>query len=236
MTDRLDVGTPRGLARAHVHPGVRPPGPELPGTTLVLGHGAGGGVDAVDLAALAAALPLVGVTVVLLEQPWRVAGKRVAERPTGLDQAWVAVLADPEVRAATGLAGGARLVAGGRSAGARVACRTAGAVGAAAVVALAFPLHPPGRGGQPEYSRAGELLEAGVRTLVVQGERDAFGRPSDFSAVSADAGAHLTVVGVPHADHSFGVPRRVATESGLAPTYATDLVVTHVATFLAGLV
>lgn len=236
MTDRLEVDTPRGLARAHVHPGVRPQGPERPGTTLVLGHGAGGGVEAADLAALAAGLPLAGVTVVLVEQPWRVAGKRVAERPAWLDQAWVAVLADPELRAATGLAGGARLVTGGRSAGARVACRTAAAAGAAAVVALAFPLHPPGRGGRPEFSRAGELLATGVPTLVVQGERDAFGVGADFTDFTADVRTELSVVEVPQADHSFGVGRRVATESGLAPTYATDLVVAHVATFLAGLV
>jgi uncharacterized protein len=232
---RVDVDTPMGPARAHVHEGMQllGPDPEVR-TTLVLGHGAGGGVGAADLAAIAAELPPAGVTVVLVEQPWRVAGKHIAGRPAGLDQAWVSVLADPEVRAATGLTGGARLVTGGRSAGARVACRTAATVGAFAVVALAFPLHPPGRGGNDskgELSRAGELLAAGVPTLVVQGERDSFGQAAEFPA----GRPHLTVVGVPYADHSFTVPRRLAAAAGLAPTYAVDLVVAHVRTFLADL-
>ena len=159
--------------------------------TLVLGHGAGGGIQAPDLVSLARALPEAGVAVLRVESPWRVAGRRVATPPATLDAAWVAVLAE--------LALPGTVVVGGRSAGARVACRTAARVGAAGVVALAFPLHPPGR---PERSRVGELLGAGVPTLVVQGERDAFGGPDRFPP-----GTELAPI--PVADHSFRAPAAV---------------------------
>jgi predicted alpha/beta-hydrolase family hydrolase len=125
-------------------------------------------VDAPDLLALAQALPAGGTEVWLVEQPWRVAGRRVAPAPATLDEGWVQVLAD----APRDLP----LLVGGRSAGARVACRTALATGAAGVVALAFPLHPPGK---PEKSRASELTSAGVPVLVVQGASDPFGRPDE---------------------------------------------------------
>jgi uncharacterized protein len=173
-TSVRDVPTPQGPARVHVHD---PPGE--PAGTLVLGHGAGGGVAAPDLRAATTAGRAAGWRVVLVEQPWRVAGRRVAPAPPRLDDAWLAVLLDLARR---GLAGGppARLVVGGRSAGARVACRTAHAVGAGAVLCLAFPLHPPGR---PEKSRAGELAGAGVPVVVVQGESDAFGTPADIAAL-----------------------------------------------------
>nr|WP_244162251.1 alpha/beta family hydrolase [Micromonospora eburnea] len=144
--------------------------PAVPvGTVLVLGHGAGGDVDAPDLIAVRDAVVDAGVGVIRVTQPYRVAGRR-APAPAGhLDEAWTAVLAalrqrHPDV---------ARWVVGGRSSGARVACRTAGAVGAAGIVALAFPLHPPGR---PERSRADEL-RTGLPTLVVNGDRDPFGVP-----------------------------------------------------------
>ncbi|MEU1278465.1 alpha/beta family hydrolase [Streptomyces sp. NPDC005805] len=159
---------------------------------LALGHGAGGGIEARDLAALAAALPAHGVTVALVEQPWRVAGRKVAPAPKTLDTGWRGVwpgLAAP----------GLPVVAGGRSAGARVACRTAAPLGAAGVLALSFPLHPPGR---PEKSRADELLGAGLPTLVVQGAADPFGRPAEFPE-----GSHR-LVEVPAADHGFAVPKR----------------------------
>ena len=176
------VPTPVGDARWTVSPARRGR------ATLVLGHGAGGGIESRDLSALAGVLPGRGVTVVRVESPWRVAGRRVATAPPTLDTAWVAVLGELDVAGP--------LVVGGRSAGARVACRTARTVGAVGVVALAFPLHPPGR---PERSRAAELLGAGVPTLVVQGERDAFGGPDRFPA-----GTELAPV--PFADHSFRVP------------------------------
>ena len=178
-----EVPTPVGPARTHRYPAHR-----RPVATLVLGHGAGGGVGAPDLAAVATALPRVGVEVVLVEQPYRVAGKKVSSTTAVLDRGWVAVL---DQLARPGL-----LVVGGRSAGARVACRTALATGADAVLALAFPLHPPWR---PESTRAEELLGAGVPTLVVQGERDGFGGPAELPAGPA-------VVRVPWADHSFAVP------------------------------
>jgi len=161
--------------------------------TLVLGHGAAGGIEARDLAALAAALPTSGVSVVRVEQPWKVAGRKVAGPPAQLDRAWCAVL---DILAGDGVLDGP-LVVGGRSAGARVACRTALAVGAVGCLALAFPLHPPGR---PERSRLDDLLGAGVPTLVVQGERDPFGAPGEFPA-----GVDLRLV--PGADHGFTVPR-----------------------------
>jgi len=153
---------------------------------LVLGHGAGGGIEALDLVAARDAALAVGMRVALVEQPWRVRGRKVAEAPPRLDAAWVDVLA--ELRDVTQL-----LVVGGRSAGARVACRTAAQVGADAVLCLAFPLHPPGR---PERSRAAELAAVDVPLLVVQGDRDAFGVPD---------GAEL----VPGADHGFRVRKGV---------------------------
>ncbi|WP_323385230.1 alpha/beta hydrolase family protein [Streptomyces calidiresistens] len=194
------VDTPAGPARITWHPAGHPR------LTLALGHGAGGGIGSPDLVALAAALPARGVTVALVEQPWRVAGKRLAPAPRTLDTAWRAVwpaLVDPPEDAAGLTAAGSAppVVAGGRSAGARVACRTAGETGAVGVVALAFPLHPPGR---PERSRADELTAvtgAGLPLLVVQGERDPFGRPGEFPT-------GLEPVSVPAADHTFAVGAR----------------------------
>ncbi|MFI9647308.1 alpha/beta family hydrolase [Streptomyces sp. NPDC052040] len=187
MTDvTQSVETGAGTARVTWHRARRPE------RVLALGHGAGGGVEARDLQALARTLPAHGVTVALVEQPWRVAGRKVAPAPKTLDTGWRGVwpaLAEP----------GLPVIAGGRSAGARVACRTAGELGAAAVLALSFPLHPPGR---PEKSRAGELLEAGVPTLVVQGGRDPFGRPEEFPP------GPYGLVEVPGADHGFAVAKR----------------------------
>lgn len=129
-----------------------------------------------------------GFRVVLVEQPWRVAGGRIAPRPEVLDDAWVQVLSALRLRGP--------LVAGGRSAGARVACRTAGRVGAAAVLCLAFPLHPPGR---PEHSRVGELESVGVPVVVVQGDRDPFGTADELRSAAPDA----AVVTVPGGDHGL---------------------------------
>jgi predicted alpha/beta-hydrolase family hydrolase len=189
VPDQLLVPTPAGPARVLADLASRPR------RTLVLGHGAGGGVQARDLAGLAADLPAHRVSVLRVEQPWRVAGGRVAPAPSRLDLAWTAVLTELAATRPGWLVG--PLVVGGRSAGARVACRTARATGASAVLALAFPLHPPGR---PEVSRADELLGAGVPTLVVQGDRDSFG-----TAASLPSGTRS--VAVPYADHGFAVPR-----------------------------
>lgn len=162
--------------------------------TLVLGHGAGGGIESVDLVAVTAAAAGAGWRVHGVEQPWRVAGRRIAPAPPRLDEAWAAVLA--ALRDDGDLAG--PLVFGGRSAGARVACRTAGAQGAAGVLALAFPLHPPRR---PESSRAAELTAVAVPLVVVQGETDAFGGPEAVAAALTGR-PEASVYGVP-GDHAL---------------------------------
>jgi uncharacterized protein len=188
------VATPHGPARL-----IRDRS-RWPVATLLLGHGAGGGADSADLAALAGQLPRHGVSVVRVEQPWRVAGKRVAPRPQVLDECFVAAANKMRVRTP--------LVVGGRSAGARSAARTARELGAAGYLALAFPLHPPGR---PERSRLDELRAVTVPTLVVQGERDAFGGPDEFPE-------DVQLAVVPGADHSMRVGRRapVSQEDALA--------------------
>ncbi|MET7302429.1 alpha/beta family hydrolase [Embleya sp. NPDC005575] len=173
---------------------------------FVASHGAGGGIEARDLAALAVALPARGIHIALVEQPWRVAGRRLAPAPKTLDAGWLPVLAEIDRRNA---AERLPVFGSGRSAGARVACRTAGETEVAGVIALAFPLHPPGR---PERSRLAELLGAGVPTLVVQGERDTFGGPNEFPVDGP------TVLPVPFADHGFAVPKRagITQEAALA--------------------
>jgi uncharacterized protein len=164
----FDVDTPHGIARAHLRLRSETRG------ALILGHGAGGGVAAPDLLAVADAAESAGVSVVLVEQPYRVAGRRSPAPARQLDAAWTAVVDALKRGRLTGLP----VVVGGRSAGARVACRTAGITGAVGVLCLAFPLQPPRRAGAtPAPSRIGELDEVAVPTLVVQGERDAFGIP-----------------------------------------------------------
>jgi predicted alpha/beta-hydrolase family hydrolase len=137
---------------------------------VVLGHGAGGGVAAPDLRAATAAALDAGFAVALVEQPYRVAGRRSPAPAHHLDEAWTAVVAHLRAGALAGLP----LVTGGRSSGARVACRTAAATGAAGVLCLAFPVHPPGA---PQKTRLAELDAVGVPVLVVQGDRDPFGMP-----------------------------------------------------------
>lgn len=180
MSHAAQVPTPVGPARAVAE------GDEGAALTMVLGHGAGGGIDAPDLLAARDAALAQGLRVVRVEQPWRVQGRRVAEAPPRLDAAWTAVC-----RTLPG-----PLLLGGRSAGARVACRTAGELPAVGVLALAFPLHPPGR---PERSRLPELRLPQVPRLVVQGSRDAFGVPAP------EPGTQVHVVA--GADHSFRVRR-----------------------------
>jgi predicted alpha/beta-hydrolase family hydrolase len=160
------VPTPRGDARVRLDLPGRPVG------LLVLGHGAGGGITAPDLVAVAAAAVGAGWAVALVEQPYRVAGRRAPSPAPALDEAWLAVLA--HLRAT--VVGRRRIpvVTGGRSSGARVACRTATAVRAAGVLALAFPTAPPGR---PDKDRLAELAAPAVPVLVIQGDRDPFGVP-----------------------------------------------------------
>jgi predicted alpha/beta-hydrolase family hydrolase len=180
----LLVETPYGEGRLVTDRARRPI------ATLLLGHGAGAGIDTADLEALATTLPRNDVTVVRFEQPWRRAGRPVAGPPATLDAGLVA--GADRLRTRT------PLVVGGRSAGARSAARTARRLGAVGCLALAFPLHPPGK---PEKSRLPELRGVRVPTLVVQGDRDPMGRPESFPA-------DLEVVVVPGADHSFAVGRR----------------------------
>ena len=202
-----EIHTPVGMARAHLWRPTRPCG------AVVLGHGAGGSSWSPDLTALTA-LTADGWLVVLVEQPWRVAGRRVATPAAQLDVAWLAVIA-----ALT--SGRGRLprpwVVGGRSAGARVACRTASAARADAVLALSFPLAPPGK---PERSRAAEALlvtRAGIPMAVIQGEKDPFGSPEDVRSALGPAAEVMQASG----NHSF--------------TRAPTDVLAHARTFLAGL-
>ena len=164
----LAIDTPRGPAAAHLHEATEPAG------ALVLGHGAGGGVAAPDLVAATGVALSLGLSVALVEQPYRVAGRSSPAPAQHLDEAWIAVL--EHLRA--GPLRDVPIVTGGRSSGARVACRTAAQTGAAGVLCLAFPLQPPRRkSGTQAPTRQPELDGVAVPVLVVQGEGDPFGMP-----------------------------------------------------------
>jgi hypothetical protein len=165
----LEFDTPHGHARVQLHP------VDQARAALVLGHGAGGGVEAKDLVAATEAAHDQDVTVALVEQPYRVAGRRSQAPAKQLDAAWISVLSQLRDDSL----GGLPVICGGRSAGARVACRTWAEVGAAAVLCLAFPVHPPGKADDPSKSRLFELDAVEVPVLVVQGESDPFGMPPD---------------------------------------------------------
>jgi len=176
----VEIRTGYGLALAELDE------PANPAFLLVLTHGAGGEADTPDLLAVSAAAARLDGAVARVTQPYRVRGARAPGSAALQDAAWLEIIAALRARFP-----GIPLVQGGRSNGARVACRTARAAGALAVVALAFPLHPPGR---PERSRAAELREAGVRVLVVNGDRDPFGVPG-----AADASDMVVLPGETHA-------------------------------------
>ena len=181
----LEIGTGFGTAKAHVRSA------DEPRAALVLGHGAGGGVTAPDLVAVAGVAHSAGLSVALVEQPYRVAGRRAPAPAHQLDAAWTAVIEHLHAGELRGLP----LLAGGRSSGARVACRTADPTGAIAVLCLAFPLQtPPRSGAAPTPSRLPELDAVTVPMLIVQGSRDQFGMPP--------ATASRTVVQV-SSDHSL---------------------------------
>lgn len=184
MSDERRIDTPHGEGRLVTDRSRHPI------ATLLVSHGAGVGIDTADLEALARNLPRNGITVVRFEQPWRVAGRKVATAPKTLDEGLVAAANQLRVRTP--------LVLGGRSAGARSAARCARRLAASGCLALAFPLHPPGH---PEKSRLAELREARVPTLVIQGERDPMGRPDEFPS-------DVDLAVVPSGDHSFHVPKR----------------------------
>jgi uncharacterized protein len=177
----IDIETPHGYARAHVDVADDTKG------AVALGHGAGGGVAARDLVAVRDVALSIGCSVALVEQPYRVAGRRSPAPARQLDAAWTAVVE----RLRTSVLSGVPLVVGGRSAGARVACRTVASTSAVGVLCLAFPLHPPGR---PANTRQPELDAVAVPVLVVQGASDPFGMPA--------AGEERSVVTVP-GNHSL---------------------------------
>lgn len=226
----IEVDTPQGPGRVLVSEATHPV------AVLALGHGAGGGVDASDLLTLAARLPAAGVSVLRLEQPWRTAGRKVAVAPPRLDQAWLSML--QQIRPEFGL--DQPWLLGGRSAGARVACRTAEPLRAVGVVCLAFPLHPPGR---PGSSRVGELLAAGAPRMVLQGSRDPFGGAAEVeSAVRAAAAkgggalAPVTVIELAGADHSLRVrPTARVLAPTLSPSELSERLVEAIVAFVEGL-
>jgi predicted alpha/beta-hydrolase family hydrolase len=195
----LVILTPAGDARAHLSLPLAAP----PRAALLLGHGAGGGVAAPDLQAARRAAIDAGLAVALIEQPYRVAGRRSAPVAATLDAAWTAVADRLRGHELSGCA----LVTGGRSSGARVACRTASATGSAGVLCLAFPLQPPARAGSDRVapSRQSELDDAGVPVLVVQGHSDRFGMPN------ADLARHREVVQV-EGDHGLKRQHGLITE------------------------
>lgn len=216
MTTAWEVKSQSGVGRTHYFP--VPHG--RPRATLVLGHGVGRGVDSPDLVNLAEVLPGEGIEVVLVEQPWRLLGRRIGGPPATLDAAWAAAVEDMRSRGI----GVRRLVAGGRSTGARVACRTVEQVRPDALLLLAFPLHPIRRTtiGGPEPTRLPELVAAArmVPTVVVQGTRDRFGRPDEIAVGLADEQVTARVVPVAWADHSFAVPK----SAPVAPSWGRDMV------------
>jgi hypothetical protein len=196
----LDIDTPHGPAQAVLS---TPAG--RPGGLLVLGHGASGGVDAPDLVAVTAAAVEAGFVVARSTQPYRLAGRRVPPTPPILDEAFTAIVAAVRAQAGRRL----RLVVGGRSSGARVASRTAAALGAVGALALAFPLHPPGK---PDKSRAGEL-DPDVRTLVVNGDRDPFGVPDPIGLVRVEV----------RPGNGHDLRRDLATTAALCASWLRDL-------------
>jgi uncharacterized protein len=205
----MPVDTPHGPGRLFV--GLA----EHPHAMLVLGHGAGGGVASADLELLAGKLPGHGISVVRFEQPWRTAGRKAGAPPARLDEAWCDAL-----EWLTGQEWARQpLVVGGRSAGARVACRTASRTKPAAIVCLAFPLHLPGR---PQKSRLEELKAPTVPRLVLQGSKDSFGTAGEIHTAAGKA-PDITVVELPGADHGFRIAKGSAfTMADLQTTLLTE--------------
>lgn len=222
-TDRhrvIELDTELGPSRMHLAEA------ENPRALLLLGHGAGGGVESADLTALAETLPAQGISVARFEQPWRTAGKKVAPAPARLDVGFTAAMqwAEEYLDAHPG----AELFLGGRSAGARVSCRAAaGDDRVRGVVCLAFPLHPPGR---PEKSRLDELTGAGRPTMVLQGSKDTFGTADDLTGQVRRHRA-VSVVTVPDCGHDFRPPKR----SGTTAEDVAELVTSTTAGFIASL-
>lgn len=188
--DEVEIATPNGAARAFVHR------PEQARALLAVSHGAGGGVETDDLLAVVEVALARGCVVARVEQPYRVAGRRAPAPARQLDENWIAIVGALRDHAPDGCP----LVVGGRSMGARVACRTAAAVGASGVLCLAFPLQPRPRKGREVPDRLHELDAVQVPTLVVQGARDPFGIPPARGGrrrVVEVAGDHALAADVP---------------------------------------
>lgn len=198
----IEVDTESGLARLTWHAGL-PAGP-MP-AILLLGHGAGGGITAPDLVLVAGLARGLGYAVGLVEQPYRVAGKRAPVPAPKLDTAFITVAQAARAQVEALCVQTSPLIVGGRSSGARVACRTAAAVGARGVLALAFPLRPPRAPGRERPTRLAELLQAGVPAFIVQGERDVFGSDGQLRSdlAAAAAGPQLEVSTAAGADHAL---------------------------------
>ena len=203
----VEIETPRGPARAYLHP------VDEPKAAMVLGHGASGGVESQDLVVATDVANEQGISVALVEQPYKVAGRRAPAPAPRLDEAWLAVVERLRAEELDGLP----LIAGGRSLGARVACRCAEATGAIAVLCLAFPLQPKRRSDNPPPSRQPELDRVEVPVLVVQGEKDQFGMPPEgpHRKVVTVAGNHslrsdLDAVGAAVRDWLPGIVREAA--------------------------
>jgi predicted alpha/beta-hydrolase family hydrolase len=191
----LEIETPHGQANVYLQRA------DEPLAALVLGHGAAGGVTSPDLVAATDAAQAEGVSVALVEQPYRVAGRRSPAPAHQLDAVWTTVIEELKADELSG----SPLIVGGRSLGARVACRTAEVTAAVAVLCLAFPLRPPRRRtGGTAASRLPELDQVQVPTLVIQGERDPFGMPPE--------GPRRTVVQVP-GDHSLRADHEAVAEA-----------------------
>jgi uncharacterized protein len=201
---KVELPTPSGPAVADIDRPRR-----AAKALLVITHGAGGGVESADVNAVRAAALSAGIAVVRLIQPYRVAGRSSPAAPAKQDEAWLAAVA--AIRRRRGFAA-LPLIVGGRSNGARVACRTAVASGAVGVVAMAFPVHPPGK---PESTRLPELDGAGVPVLVVQGDRDPFGMPPPAKG--------REVLVIPGAGHSLNreLPRVAAAVTRFVTSVAT---------------
>ena len=199
----MEIATEAGPARVELD---RVAGPRF---LLVLTHGSGGGVDSADLLAARQAGLDLGACVARVVQPYRVRGARAPGSAPRQDAAWLEITGALRRRFPA-----VPLIQGGRSNGARVACRTARAAGARAVLALAFPLHPPGR---PDRSRAGELQEAGTEVLVINGSADPFGIPEPADGIDV-----VVLPGATHALARRGTEIRDAVEKWLAGLLAAD--------------
>lgn len=220
LTSAVDYATMPGLAHLAVDV------PSRPLAVLVLGHGAGGDIDAADLLAVREVALAARVAVVRVRQPYRVAGRKAPAPAAQLDRAFHDVLTG--LADLPGLSRKVPVLVGGRSSGARVAARTAGPAGARGVLALAFPLSPPGR---PQVSRVDELLGTDVPVLVVQGARDPFGTGPDVrAALGADGRSHIEVADIPDADHSFRTRRADPTTSAQSLAAVREAVARWLAT------